>query len=406
MINLATLPHVHYHVLGYGITGQAAAQALRQSGKAVCVWDDAADKRDKARSNEFEVCSYINGDVLVVSPGIIALGEKAHALIKEAHSKQTPVTNDVGLFREVWPHKKLIGITGTNGKSTTTALIGYILEQAHVNVAVGGNLGTPVLNLDENADVFVLELSSYQLETAPFLKPDIAILTNITPDHLDHHGSMDAYIEAKMRIFQEAKNCIYAEKLDYKTGVYNGFDLRALDRLRGEHNWQNVAAAFEACNAYGLTLEQIWQGVQSFPGLPHRQFFVRKIGMVDYINDSKATNADATQKALRSFDNIYLIAGGLPKEGGLNGLENDMQSVKEVYLIGAAQEEFSAWLAEKNISHVSCDTLDRAVIFAHQDAQKSGHDATVLLSPACASWDQFASFEDRGNQFETMVRAL
>ena len=209
-----------------------------------------------------------------------------------------------------------------------------------------------------------------------------------------------------MRIFYEAKSCIYAEKLDYKDGYYNDYNLHDLDRLRGVHNWQNVAAAFEACTAYGLTLEQIWQGMQSFPGLPHRQFFIRKIGMVDYINDSKATNADATQKALLSFDNIYLIAGGLAKEGGLNGLEHDMQRVREVFLIGAAQNEFGQWLAQNEVSFVECETLDRATLFAHQSAQKSSRPATVLLSPACASWDQFSSFEDRGQQFETMVKAL
>ncbi len=406
MIDLSSLRQSSFHILGYGLSGKGAALALKAAGKKVTVWDDAPDKRDMARTDGFEVANANTSEVLVASPGIIALGDKAHILIKEAAQKNIPVTNDIGLFRTILPHKKLIAITGTNGKSTTTALIHHILKEAGIKTEVGGNLGTPALTLDPKADIFVLELSSYQLETAPYLKPDIAILLNVTPDHIDHHGSMENYIAAKMRIFNGAGRTITGETLDYKNGEYQGQDLRVFDRLRGEHNWQNMAAAYEACIACGLAPEQIWQGVESFPGLPHRQYLIRRIGHVSYINDSKATNADATQKALRSFENIYLIAGGLPKEGGLNGLEDDMRNVHSAYLIGQAQDDFAAWLHDRGIEHEICDVLDKAVIHAHEAAQKGGKEAVVLLSPACASWDQYPNFEERGHHFKRVVEAL
>lgn len=406
MIDLSLLRQNTFHLLGYGVSNRGAAQALKAAGKKVVVWDDAPDKRDAARKDGFEVTNAITSETLVVSPGIIAFGEKAHALIKEAQQRNIPINNDIGLFRSMAPNKKLIAITGTNGKSTTTALIHHILQQAGVKSEVGGNLGTPALTLDANADVYVLELSSYQLETAPFLKPDVAILLNVTPDHLDHHGTMENYIAAKMRLFNGAAHTITGDTLNYKEGMYAGHDLRQFDRLRGEHNWQNIAAAFEACTLYGLSSDQIWQGVETYPGLPHRQYQVRDIGNVIYVNDSKATNADATQKALRSFDNIYLIAGGLPKEGGLNGLENDLSGIKKVYLIGQAQHDFAAWLSAHDVTHEICDEMENAVTHAHKDAQNDGEKAVVLLSPACASWDQYPNFEERGKHFERLVNAL
>lgn len=406
MIDLSRLKEQSFHLLGYGVSGKGTAQALKDAGKTITVWDDAPDKREAARGDGFDVSNMLAADTLVVSPGIVMYGEKAHALIKDAQKRNIPVNNDIGLFRAVLPNKKLIAITGTNGKSTTTSLIHHILKEAGVNAAVGGNLGTPALTLDKDADVYVLELSSYQLESAPYLKPDIALLMNITPDHIEHHGTMQAYIDAKMRLFNEAKKTITAHTLDYKSGEYAGQDLRVFDTLRGEHNWQNAAAAYEACLAYGVTPERIWAGMKTFPGLAHRQFFVRKIGATAYINDSKATNADATQKALRSFDNIYLIAGGLPKEGGLNGLEQDMSRVRHVYLIGQAQDDFAAWLHDRGIAHELCDVLDNAVRRAHEDTKDLTDDAVVLLSPACASWDQYASFEERGKHFERLVNAL
>lgn len=405
MIDLTPLPQPRFHVLGYGVSGIAAAFALRNAGKQVVLWDDNPAKRIQAQEEGFEVAQDLSGEALVVSPGIMVREEAAHPLVAQARKTGAKLTNDMGLFREVLPNKKLVAITGTNGKSTTTALIGHILTEAGTNVAVGGNLGTPVLSLNGKADIFVLELSSYQLETAPGLHADIAVLINLTSDHIDHHGTMEAYKAAKMRIFENAKTSIRAEELDYRSGHIGGFDLTKLDRLRGEHNWQNIAAAFAVCRKLGVQDDAIWRGVQSYPGLPHRQFFVRRIGEIEFINDSKATNADAAQKALRSFSDIYWIAGGRPKEGGLSGLEKDFGAVREVFLIGEAQQDFALWLSRKNVPHRLCGTLDKAVSQAYETARGKGH-ATVLLSPACASFDQFDNFPQRGEMFENLVRAL
>lgn len=402
MIDLRALPESSFHILGYGVTGRSAACALRAAGKEVVVWDDDEAVREKAARDGFPLSEQLMGTVLVVSPGIAL----RHPVVAQARQSNISITNDVALFRRVCPDKKLVAITGTNGKSTTTALTGYVIKEAGLAVAIGGNLGTPVLDLDKDAEIFVLELSSYQLEIAHDLNATCAALLNITPDHIDHHGSMDAYIAAKMHVFDGACHKIEAEKLDYKTGIIQSYDARALPRLRGEHNWQNIAASFAVCRALGLESDVIWRGVHSFEGLPHRQYLVRVINQVSYINDSKATNADATQKALRAFDNIYLIAGGLAKEGGLNGLEADMGSIRHVYLIGAAASEFAVWLERQGVPHTQCGTMEAAVASAHRDSQRSEGPATVLLSPACASFDQFENFPHRGRVFEEMVHAL
>lgn len=406
MIDLSGLSEQSFHVLGYGLTGESAARALRSAGKRVTVWDDDEKACARAIADGYDVSQDVSSDTLLVSPGIVVREGDAHPMVEQARTKNIPLTNDVALFRRVLPDRKLVAITGTNGKSTTTALTGHILQQAEVNVAVGGNLGTPVLDLDGDADAFVLELSSYQLELAHNLNATCAVLLNITPDHIDHHGDMDSYVSAKMHVFDGAVHRIEAETLDYQSGVINGFDARHLPRLRGEHNWQNIAAGFAVCRALGIDDAAIWHGVESFEGLPHRQFLVRTIGDVIYINDSKATNADAVQKALRSFDNIYLIAGGLPKEGGLNGLENDLGPVRHAYLIGIAADEFAAWLDAHHVAYTKSGVMDAAVAEAHKDAQGSGGAATVLLSPACASFDQFDSFPHRGRVFEELVNAL
>ena len=343
---------------------------------------------------------------------------------------------------------KTIGITGTNGKSTTTALMTHVLNECGMKAVMGGNIGKAVFDLDlsDPETVLVLEISSYQMDLCPTFRPDIAVLLNITPDHLDRHGSMKAYIEAKARILdgegvavidvdddftQELFNKTFftgkrkATPISVKTKIPEGYyvsdgalfqnqggteieigSLDEFDNLRGLHNHQNAMAVYASLVNLGLNGADIFAAFKTFPGLPHRQYTVCKKGAVTYINDSKATNAEAAAKALSSFDNIYWIIGGRAKEGGLNGLEIFKDKIKKTYVIGEAQEEFSAWLIYHGLSHKLCETLDKAVAHAHHDAQETKEEAVVLLSPACASWDQFASFEKRGDYFEQQVLAL
>jgi len=344
------------------------------------------------------------------------------------------------------PTARYAGITGTNGKSTTTALVGHILKAAGIRVAIGGNLGIAALLLEAlGADgVYVLEMSSYQLELTKSLAFDVAVLLNITPDHLDRHGGMDGYVAAKERIFagQNARRAAIigvddaicrgiAAKLaaaGHKVipisaetaalgGVYIAdgqlvddidraqrrvLDLAQAERLPGRHNWQNAAAAFAAARALGVDAHDAVQGIKSFPGLAHRQELIATIDGVRYINDSKATNADATAKALACYDDICWIAGGVAKEGGIASLAPYFPRIRHAFLIGEAAPAFAVTLAGKVPSTRSGD-LATALRQAHDAARQGG---TVLLSPACASFDQFTDFEARGDAFRRLVDAL
>jgi UDP-N-acetylmuramoylalanine--D-glutamate ligase len=341
----------------------------------------------------------------------------------------------------------VIAVTGTNGKSTTTALIGHILKECGYRLEVGGNLGQPVLGFNAvgAGGVYVLELSSYQLELTPSLAPDIAVLLNITPDHLGRHGGMDGYIAAKRSIFRRGTrpqtaiigiddepcreiafdlanapvfNAVTISAVspeasvtaidgllaDHRTGF--AADLTSIPSLPGAHNGQNAAASYAACVAFGVDPQSILTAMKTFPGLAHRQQRVATINGVTYINDSKATNAEAAGKALACYEPIYWIAGGQAKEGGLNGLEPLMPRVRRAFLIGEAEADFAAWL-DRRAAYTRCGTLDRALSEAHALAQQEQlPHAVILLSPACASWDQFKSFEHRGEAFGAAVRAL
>ena len=255
----------------------------------------------------------------------------------------------------------------------------------------------------------MLELSSYQLDLCPTFAPDIAVLLNITPDHLDHHGTMEKYIAAKQRIFRGKGHAVIAAGRPKPPGtrIVHTFTERdpANPALQGEHNRQNAAAAFAACRICGLTEQQIMAALKTFPGLPHRQFPVAVINNVAYINDSKATNADAAARALACCTDIFWIAGGRPKDGGLNGLEGYMNRVRHAFLIGEAMKEFAGWMEDHTVMYSLCGTLERATAEAHAMAQKQGG-GTVLLSPACASLDQFRNFEHRGDVFTALVNQL
>jgi UDP-N-acetylmuramoylalanine--D-glutamate ligase len=442
-------------VLGLARSGRAAARALRQGGAEVLGWDDN-EKTRVAASGEVRLADPVGVDwrdiaVLVLSPGIPLTCPEPHPAVRRARAAGVEIIGDIELLGRARPEAHYVGITGTNGKSTTTALIGHILAEASHRIAVGGNLGTPALSLAPLAadGIYVLEASSFQLDLIATLAFDVAVLLNITPDHLDRHGDMAGYITAKKRIFarqgREATAIVgiddaicreICEELRRQSaarvipisaagpapgGVYHedgwlidatsGRPQRVLalaeaERLPGSHNAQNAAAAYAAARALGVASDRAVAAIRSFPGLAHRQELVGTIAGVRYINDSKATNADATEKALACYDAIYWILGGLPKSGGITSLKPYFGRVRRAYLIGAATEEFAATLGG-SVPFVRCGEVVAALAAAHGDAQRDAvPGAVVLLSPACASYDQFPNFEVRGDRFRELVAAL
>ncbi|MCK6418028.1 MAG: UDP-N-acetylmuramoyl-L-alanine--D-glutamate ligase [Alphaproteobacteria bacterium] len=421
-------------VVGLGLSGLASAQALRAGGIKTLVWDDSPAQREQAAVAGFEICDFTaltdwtRIAFVLLSPGIPLHFPQPHAAVTMARAAGVEVIGDIEVWCRLNKHAKtgarIIAITGTNGKSTTTALIHHVLKEAGISCAMAGNIGKPILQAEPDAQWMVLEMSSYQLDLTPSFAPDVAILLNITPDHLDRHGSLAHYIAAKEAIFRKALRCVIgvddeicramAERLaqagkDVKRISYRDAALDAFKDvgvLRGDHNRQNIVAAFAAVQATGLDVAAFKKGLATFPGLAHRQFRVRQIGPVVFINDSKATNADATRHALAAYEDIYWIAGGRPKEGGLQGLESFASKIRHAYLIGEATEDFARWMQAQQISFTRSHTLESAVQNAYNDVRNAGTAATVLLSPACASFDQFKNFEARGDAFAALVNGL
>ena len=338
---------------------------------------------------------------------------------------------DVELFcrerRALAPKSPFVAITGTNGKSTTTALIAHILREAGRDVQLGGNIGTPILQLEPPAPhrFHVVECSSYQIDLAPSLDPGIGVLLNLSPDHLDRHGTMENYAAIKARLLagsdyavcgiddEHCRRIAIGLEHDGKTvetiAVASGrgsLDLSNAPSLRGDHNLQNALAAAAACRAFGLGEDAIAAGLNSFPGLAHRMQIIARSGRTLFVNDSKATNADAAEKSLSSFKGIHWIAGGLPKEGGIEPLRPLFPRIAKAYLIGEAAPQFAATLGEAVPYEIS-GTLDTAVAHAAADAATSdAAEPAVLLAPAAASFDQFRNFEKRGEAFVNAVMAL
>ena len=441
-------------VLGLARSGRAAVRSLAAGAAEVLAWDDNRSVRE-AVGAEFPLCDLAGIDwrgvaALVLSPGIPHSFPEPHPAVAQARDAGVEIIGDIELLGRAQPDAIYIGITGTNGKSTTTALIGHILATAGRRVQVGGNLGTPALSLAPlGADgTYVLEASSFQLELLASLSFRVAVLLNISPDHLDRHGDMDGYIAAKRRIFagQGATSTAIvgiddpicrgiADELRGSParivpisidelppgGIYvdagwlvdatapqpvRVLKLAEAERLPGSHNWQNAAAAYAAARAVGISPELAAGAIRSFPGLEHRQEIVAIIDGVRYINDSKATNADATEKALACYEAIYWIAGGLPKAGGITSLTGYFGRVRHAYLIGAAAEEFAATLGD-SVPYSRSGDLATALAAASEAAGRDGTPgAVVLLSPACASYDQFPNFEVRGDTFRDLVRKL
>ncbi|MHA1598590.1 MAG: UDP-N-acetylmuramoyl-L-alanine--D-glutamate ligase [Alphaproteobacteria bacterium] len=439
-------------VFGLGRSGLAAARALVAGGATVAAWDDSAATRAAATEAnvplvDLYACDWSDITALVLSPGIPVLHPAPHPIAKLARDLGVEIIGDMELLSRSGIKARVIGITGTNGKSTTTALLGHIFRASGSSVQIGGNIGVPVLDLETLGEdgTYVLELSSYQLDLTSSLSCDIAVLLNITPDHLDRHGGMDGYIAAKRRLFDmqgdggvavigvddEASRAIYEELKNSGTvipvsglgpvagggGVYahggtlfDGgteiLDLADAPALPGQHNAQNAAAAYAMARAAGIAPATIVRALKSFPGLAHRQELVAVIDGVSYVNDSKATNAEAASRALACYGNIYWIAGGRAKDGGIDALGGYLDHVRHAYLIGEAANDFQASLQAYVPCRISGD-LDSAVDEARASAiSDDGDAAVVLLSPAAASFDQFPDFEARGEAFRSCVEAL
>ncbi len=446
MIRIPHEPGRPVAVLGLGKSGLVAARALAASGAEVWAWDDDEARRGAVVTTDLYACDWSKPSALVLSPGIPHEFPRPHAIAAKARAARVPIIGEVELLFRAQPRATYVGITGTNGKSTTTALIGHLLRRAGRKAEVGANLGTPALALSamDAGGIYVLEMSSYQLELVPTARFDVAVLLNITPDHLDRHGGMAGYIAAKRRIFDRQRGqdwAVIGIDDEYCREIYRGLsgrhvvaiaigrkasgavivqdgilsdeagqrimDLASAPALPGPHNWQNAAAAFAVGRALGLADEVIVEGIQTYPGLAHRQEPIATIAGVRFVNDSKATNADATARALACYEPIYWILGGRPKETGLDGLEPFYPRIARAYLIGEAAAAFEKTLTRHKVASRQCGTLDRAVAEAAADAAREGRaGAVVLLSPASASFDQFANFEARGERFRELVAGL
>jgi UDP-N-acetylmuramoylalanine--D-glutamate ligase len=499
-------------LFGLGGSGLATALALKAGGARVIACDDSPAAMAQAEGQGIETGDLRNAAwsrfaALILSPGVPLTHPEPHWSVKLAKAASVEIIGDIELFcrerAKLAPDAPFIAITGTNGKSTTTALIAHILREAGGDVQMGGNIGTAILSLEPPANdrVHVIEMSSFQIDLTPSLKPTIGVLLNISPDHLDRHGTMENYAAIKERLVAGASTPVVsiddehcraiAERLRNRTShefrfsargselggqgfaasgtrivrIYSRRDGRSwlgdvggLSNLRGQHNLQNALAAVAAVDLLDLAMTRRLENVvferlseelagerkpvdlsshdprwielkaiveeghdldrwlvradlfqsalRTFPGLPHRMEEVGRLGRAIFVNDSKATNADSAEKALASFERVLWILGGKPKEGGIEMLRPYFPKVDRAYLIGEAADEFAGTLGEE-VPYLRCGTLDNAVAAAATDAARSTADEpVVLLSPACASYDQFKNFEERGNHFRDLIRAL
>ena len=448
-------------IFGLGRSGMPAARSLAAGGAQPVLWDDDPASREAAATEGFVVedlraADWSEINALVLAPGAPLTHPEPHWTVSAAAAAGVPVIGDMELYALALSHlaggerPRTIAITGTNGKSTTTALIGWMLSQAGRDVRIGGNIGVGVLALPEvaAAAVYVLEVSSYQLDLTRTFRPDVAVLLNISPDHLDRHGTMERYVEAKRRIFanqgagdtavigvddpwsravletvastgtqsveavsvhQRVDSGVFADGAQLFRGgagsVERICDLTRARTLRGRHNAQNAAAAYLAVTALGVSSDVAVEALMSFPGLAHRMEPVAHVGDVEFVNDSKATNAEAARQAMSSYPRFRWIAGGRPKSGGIQALQDLFPRIERAYLIGEAAGEFAACL-DGHAPWVISGDIRYAVQQAFEDAEASREKEVVLLSPACASFDQFPDFEARGEAFRAAVKAL
>lgn len=446
-------------LFGLGGSGLVTAQSLQSAGADLIAWDDNPAQVEKVKklavpTGDLRTVDWSSVDAFVLAPGVPLTHPKPHWSVELANASNTPIIGDVEIFSleraRVAPSAPLIAITGTNGKSTTTALIAHILQSAGKDVQMGGNIGTAILSLAEPAvdKYYVVECSSYQIDLAPSLHPTAGILLNLTPDHLDRHGFMEHYADVKSRLIEKsdtailgvddmwcrkiAENLSSAEKMpqliSVHTEVENGLfldgtglielvngqrsqviELDGIETLRGQHNAQNAGAAALACLNVGLSKDEIQTGMRSFSGLKHRMQPVAKLGDVIFINDSKATNAEAAAPALQSYDNVFWILGGLAKDEGIGPLAPLFDRINKAFLIGEAAPEFAAELGgrvEFEISETIDNATQAATTAASEFSKQTGETSAVLFSPACASFDQFRNFEIRGDCFVDLVAQI
>ncbi len=450
----------HVALFGLGSSGLDAARALLAGGATVAAWDDNERSRDRAADDGIAIIDLHDADwsafaALVLAPGVPLTHPKPHWSVALARAAGVAIIGDVELFcREraaIAPNARFVAITGTNGKSTTTALTAHLFREFGYEVAMGGNIGTPVLQLPPPSEtrVHVIECSSFQIDLAPSIQPTAGVLMNLTPDHLDRHGTMANYAAIKARLVTHSNTAIVsvddpdsaaiAQRIAIEGRAVEAIsvagnlvvqgitldgsvlmrhhdmhatpiaDLAGITALRGAHNAQNAAAAILALGDDAENLDQLQAALRSFPGLAHRMEQIAAAHGVIYVNDSKATNADAAEKALLAFPRVHWIIGGKAKEGGIEPLRPLFGRVAKAYLIGAAAKLFAQTLGA-DVPWEQCGTLDvatrRAAADARAEAQRTGADQVVLLSPACASQDQFTDFEQRGERFRDCVRNL
>jgi UDP-N-acetylmuramoylalanine--D-glutamate ligase len=447
-------------VFGLGSSGLATCAALAAGGATAVAWDDkpakVAEAQDKGiETGDLRTIDWKEIAALVLAPGVPLTHPEPHWTVRLARRNEVEIIGDIELFcrerRARAPRSPFAAITGTNGKSTTTALLAHILARSGRDVAVGGNLGTPILSLPapSQARAHVIECSSFQIDLAPTLDPSVGVLLNVSPDHIDRHGSFRNYAAIKERLIagvafngtavvgvdddfcasvaeraerdgtklvrvsvqrQFASDGVYLDGeslIDIEGGRrrYSVY-LAGVGSLRGRHNAQNAACAYAAARALGIASDQIEFALRSFPGLHHRMEEVGRKGSVLFINDSKATNVDSAARALESFTDIFWIAGGRAKKGGIEDLARFFPRIRRAYLIGESAQQFADILSGK-VPFEVVRTLDRAVDMAARDAEAARPvQAVVLLSPACASYDQYPNFEVRGNEFRDLVLKL
>jgi UDP-N-acetylmuramoylalanine--D-glutamate ligase len=459
MIPVTTFAGRRVAVFGLGGSGLASCRALAAGGAQVIACDDDAERMAAAAQAGFATADLAQADwskiaALVLAPGVPLTHPLPHWSVRLARAAGVEVIGDIELFcrerRCQAAQAAFVAITGTNGKSTTTALVAHLLGSAGHDVQLGGNIGTAILSLapPRLGRVHVIEVSSYQIDLAPSLDPSVGILLNVSEDHIDRHGTLRHYAAVKERLVagvqrdgtaiigvdddwcrasadrveRSGKRVLRVSVLQTladglylagdeivqasRAGVRTIASLRAIGSLRGVHNAQNAACAAGAALALGLTPAAIQDGLRSFPGLAHRMETIARKGKVLFVNDSKATNADSAGRALACFSDIFWIAGGQPKTGGIDSLAGYFPRIRKAYLIGEAAAEFAARL-EKQVPFEVAGSLDRAVALAARDAEAAAATApVVLLSPACASFDQFRNFEVRGDKFRELVQAL
>ncbi|NUY39362.1 UDP-N-acetylmuramoyl-L-alanine--D-glutamate ligase [Wolbachia endosymbiont of Litomosoides brasiliensis] len=475
-------------VFGLGKTGLSVINTLIKSGAKVYAWDDSEEQLANAKTM-YKECNFIHPrkydwceiKALILSPGVPISYPKPHWIVKLARNFDCKIKSDIELFLEAKAaNQKVIGVTGTNGKSTTTSLIGHILKSAGKKVAIGGNLGIPILDLKKDAEIYVVEFSSFQLELINMpavipvhdhtffsgsqccttwmieevsgvtkrvngvkrrivgMKIDISVLLNITPDHIDRHGSMENYIAVKSKLISGSEVAVIGCDNEITADIFNRFTGNKipisgihflLDNKKGARiqkislklkdynlsaseakmnltfNAENIAATYAVCELLKIDSSTIIDGIKSFSWLKHRNELLGKIENVLFVNDSKATNAESSKKAILSYKNIYWIVGGKSKEGGIESLSKHFTRIRKAFLIGESTEVFASTM-ENKVDYVRCYNLENAFRLAFEEAIKSKEKITILLSPACASFDQWRNFEERGKAFCRMFENL